>query len=64
MSRITTKEELRRVIAEPRPATHVVPSILPAVAVSTRHWADTFPRLASMPLRPWKARSEPREPVA
>ncbi len=51
-------------ITEPRPATHVVPDILPAVEISARHWADTFPRLASMPLRPWKARAEPQETIA
>lgn len=51
-------------ITEPRPATHVVRDVIPAVELAARAWADRFPRLAAMPLRPWKARADTQESFA
>jgi nucleoside-diphosphate-sugar epimerase len=48
-------------LSEYRPATHVVRDVLPSITASARYWADTFPRLAGMPLRPWKAKAETTE---
>lgn len=42
-------------LTQPLPATDVVEHASAAIPAATTYWADTMPRLASMPLRPWKA---------
>lgn len=52
-------------LVEPLPATDVVADAPPAVEISARYWAETLPRLASLPIRPWRAAaSRPEESLA
>ena len=52
-------------LVEPLPATDVVHDAPDCVATSARFWAETLPRLASMPIRPWRsAASRPEESLA
>lgn len=52
-------------LVEPLPATDVVADAPPAVEASARYWADALPRLASLPIRPWRATaSRPEESLA
>ncbi len=51
-------------LTEPVPATDVVENAPECVEVSARYWADTLPRLATMPLRPWKSADTPARSLA
>lgn len=52
-------------LVDPLPATDVVSGAPACVETSARYWADTLPRLASLPIRPWRsATSRPEESLA